>query len=169
MVLSKHKGLFFCRAIGKLRLKRNRSNNTHRSSGKFCKLLWRQLKLSALVLKRHKCLQNVRWVRLALCTQVYAFRSINLVERCPVIKLRQFKLIGVVMFFSPPQAIRYGALAFLNNFWLFFILLFEFVNCFSSISKLPRLFTKVSFKFSRRSFEFSFYKLSDYTNVACDF
>ena len=32
-----HKGLFFCRAIGKLRLKRNRSNNTHRSVRKFYK------------------------------------------------------------------------------------------------------------------------------------
>ncbi len=53
------------------------------------------------------------------------------------------------MFLSPPQAIRYGKLAFL-------FLLFKIVNCFSSLSKLPRLFTKTSFKYSRGSFKFLF-------------
>ena len=66
------------------------------------------------------------------------------------------------MVLSPPQAIRYSALAIL-------FLSFETVNGFSLLSKLSRVFTKVVFKFAVRSFEFSFYKLSDYKNIICAF
>jgi len=79
-----------------------------------------------------------------------------------VIKITLVAQTGVVKVLSPPQAIRYSALAFL-------FLYFEIVNGFSQVSKLPRLFTKVEFKFSGRSFEFSFYKLNEYKNIICDF
>ena len=72
-----------------------------------------------------------------------------------VIKITLVAQTGVVKVLSPPQAIRYSARAFL-------FLSFEIVNCFSSLSKLLRLFTSTLFEFSKGSFEFSFYKLSDY-------
>jgi len=72
-----------------------------------------------------------------------------------VIKITLVAQTGVVKVLSPPQAIRYSAPAIL-------FLSFEIVNCLSSMSKLPRLFTNAQFKFHKKSVEFSFYKLSDY-------
>ena len=72
-----------------------------------------------------------------------------------VIKITLVAQTGVVNVLSPPQAIRYSAPAI-----LFFS--FEIVNYLSLISKHPRLFTKAQFKFHESSFEFSFYKLTDY-------
>ena len=75
-----------------------------------------------------------------------------------MIKITLVAQTGVVKVLSPPQAIRYSAQAIL-------FLSFEIVNCLSPMRKLPRLFTKAQFKFHIKSFEFSFYKLSDYKYI----